>query len=357
MVAGAVLSFSLATAAQAQEPLMGLPSWYVGPFIGYAIPDGDRDAKGSPNLQLVVGKVFAEAVSIEAIIFANQFGADGAASADADLLGGGLDLALGVQDLGSPVFSIGAGAVQHDIGGTAKTETYGNLALGYYLPFTMAGELWRIEARYHAILADHPALPDEDIVEDVRLSVGVLFAFGREQYEPPQSLPPEPAPAPAAEPAPAPPPAAPAFTDEDSDGIGDVDDQCPRTAPNAKVDAHGCVIPESVVIGHADFGSNSASLTADGYELLRSVAAAMKANPKMKLEVGGHADASGDSRQNLRLSTARARAAHDFIVSLGIDHRRMTVKGYGDTQPLNDNSTLELRSYNRRVQFRRLDAP
>ena len=353
---------------------MGLPSWYVGPFIGYAIPDGDRDAKGSPNLQLVAGKVFAEAVSVEAIIFANQFGADGAASVDQDLLGGGLDLALGVPDFGSPVFSIGAGAVQHDIGGTSETQTFGNLALGYYLPVTLGGELWRIEARYHAILGEHTAAPGEDIVEDVRLSVGVLFGFGREQYEPPQSLPAPPPPAPAqSEPAPAPvapvpapvpeptpepaPPAAPAFADEDGDGIGDADDQCPRTAANAKVDAHGCVIPETVVIGHADFGSNSASLTADGYELLRSVAAAMKANPKMKLEVGGHADASGDSRQNLRLSTARARAAHDFIVSLGIDHRRMTVKGYGDTQPLNDNSTLELRSYNRRVQFRRLDQP
>lgn len=371
VLAGLALSLSAAGAACAQEPLMGLPSWYIGPFIGYAIPDGDRDARGSPNLQLVAGKVFAEAVSIEAIVFANQFGADGAASVDADLLGAGLDLALGVPDPGSPVFSIGAGAVQHDIGGTSKTETYGNLALGYYLPFTMGGELWRIEARYHAILTDHPAMPGEDIVEDVRLSIGVLFAFGREQYEPPpvraESAPApvagptaEPAPPVVVAPVPAPepePPAAPAFADEDGDGIGDADDRCPGTAANAEVDASGCVLLETVIVGHADFSSSSASLTADGYDLLRSVAAAMKASPTMKLEVGGHADASGDARSNLWLSAARARAAHDFIVSLGIDHRRMTVKGYGDSQPLNDNSTLELRSYNRRVQFRRLDTP
>ncbi len=103
------------------------------------------------------------------------------------------------------------------------------------------------------------------------------------------------------------------------------------------------------------FGSSSASLTSRGYERLRAVAAAMQADPAMKLEVGGYADASGDAQSNLTLSGERARAAHDFIVSLGIDHRRMTVKGYGDSQPLNDNSTLELRSYNRRVQFRRLD--
>jgi OOP family OmpA-OmpF porin len=103
------------------------------------------------------------------------------------------------------------------------------------------------------------------------------------------------------------------------------------------------------------FGSSSASLTSRGYERLRAVAAMMQADPAIKLEVGGYADASGDARSNLTLSVARARAAHDFIASLGIDPLRMTVKGYGDSQPLNDNSTLELRSFNRRVQFRRLD--
>ncbi len=352
VLAGLALSLVVASPALAQDEPLELPGWYVGPFLGYAIPDADRNAKSGLNLQLIAGKVLAESVAIEAVIFSNQFGADGAASADADLLGAGVDIALGTPDLGYPVFSLGAGAVQHDIGGVSKTETYGNLALGYYLPFTFSGELWRIEARYHAILTDHPAMPAEDVIEDVRLSLGVLFAFGREQPPPARERTPEPPPQPA-EPA----PAAVALVDEDSDGVADADDRCPRTIANAEVDAKGCVLPEKVVLGQVDFGSNSSSMTADGYALLRSVAAAMQASPAMKLEVGGHADASGDQQANLRLSTARARAAHDFIVSLGIDQRRLTVKGYGDSQPLNDNSTLELRAYNRRVQFRRLDQP
>ncbi len=356
--AGLALSLAVAGPALGQGEPLELPSWYVGPFLGYAIPDADRNAKSSVNLQLIAGKMLAESVALEAVIFSNQFGADGAASADADLLGGGVDLALGTPDFGYPVFSLGAGAVQHDIGGESRTEPYGNLALGYYLPLTLGGELWRIEARYHAILTDHPAMPAEDVVEDVRLSLGVLFTFGRGQ--PPPAREPQPdsePPPPPAEPVPAAEPATPEFVDEDGDGVPDGDDRCPRTIANARVDEKGCVLPEHVVLGQVDFGSSSTSLTADGYELLRSVAAAMKANPQMKLEVGGHADASGDQRANLRLSTARARAAHDFIVSLGVDQRRMTVKGYGDSQPLNDNSTLELRAYNRRVQFRRLDQP
>ena len=103
------------------------------------------------------------------------------------------------------------------------------------------------------------------------------------------------------------------------------------------------------------FGSSSASLTGTGYQRLRAVAAAMKADPSMRLELGGHADASGDSRSNAVLAAERARAARDFLVGLGIDGGRLSVTDFGDRQPLNDNSTLELRAWNRRVQFRRLD--
>jgi outer membrane protein OmpA-like peptidoglycan-associated protein len=103
------------------------------------------------------------------------------------------------------------------------------------------------------------------------------------------------------------------------------------------------------------FGSSSASLTSRGYERLHAVAAAMQVDPAMKLEIGGYADASGDAQSNLTLSAARARAARDFLVGVGVDGGRLTVKGYGQAQALNDNSTQELRSYNRRVQFRRLD--
>lgn len=105
------------------------------------------------------------------------------------------------------------------------------------------------------------------------------------------------------------------------------------------------------------FGSSSSSLTSKGYERLRAAAAALKADPQLRLEVGGYADASGDEESNLRLSGERAKAARDFLVGLGVDRERLTVKAYGDSDPLNDNATLERRSYNRRVHLRRLDTP
>jgi OOP family OmpA-OmpF porin len=105
----------------------------------------------------------------------------------------------------------------------------------------------------------------------------------------------------------------------------------------------------------AYFPSSSASLTADAYELLRGVAAAMQADPSLRLEIEGHADTSASATTNLPLSQQRAEAARDFLVSLGIAPQRLVAKGYGAYRPVNDNGTLEKRAWNRRVQFRRLD--
>jgi outer membrane protein OmpA-like peptidoglycan-associated protein len=106
----------------------------------------------------------------------------------------------------------------------------------------------------------------------------------------------------------------------------------------------------------AYFGSSSPSLTGDTYLLLRELAAEMQADPRMSVEVEGHSDMSGPAVKNLPLSQQRADAARDFLLSLGIAPERVVAKGYGESRPVNDNKTLERRAWNRRVQFRRLDA-
>ena len=107
--------------------------------------------------------------------------------------------------------------------------------------------------------------------------------------------------------------------------------------------------------GPVYFASSSSRLTADGYLQLRALGAALKAQPAMQLELAGHADASGSKVQNRDLARERAEVVREYLASMGIDSRRLIVKGYGDTQPVNDNSTLELRAYNRRVQFKRTE--
>ena len=117
------------------------------------------------------------------------------------------------------------------------------------------------------------------------------------------------------------------------------------------------MLPEDFTLRGVHFDSSSSQLTAYGYTLLRSLAASMKAQPGIRLEVGGHADKSGNKAANQRLSQERADVVREFLIDAGIAANRLTAKGYGDSQPVNDNSTLELRAFNRRVQFRRTDAP
>src|SRR5690349_18826364 len=127
-LAGLSLMLALVGPAHAQQDeLLPLPSWYVGPFAGYAIPDADRNAGSAPAFQLVAGKVLAESVAVEANVFSTKFSADTAGGPDTDLLGYGVDLALGTPDYGYPVFLLGAGQVQHDVGGVSKSEAFGNL--------------------------------------------------------------------------------------------------------------------------------------------------------------------------------------------------------------------------------------
>ncbi len=78
----------------------------------------------------------------------------------------------------------------------------------------------------------------------------------------------------------------------------------------------------------------------------------MKANPKVKIEIGGHTDNVGDKKSNLLLSTNRAKSVYDYLVANGIDATRMTYRGYGDSKPKVANDTPEHRQTNRRTEFK-----
>ena len=71
----------------------------------------------------------------------------------------------------------------------------------------------------------------------------------------------------------------------------------------------------------------------------------------MKIEICGHTDGHGSIDYNQRLSENRARAVVDYLVSHGIDVRRLSFKGYGKSRPIDTNTTEEGRAKNRRVEF------
>ena len=65
----------------------------------------------------------------------------------------------------------------------------------------------------------------------------------------------------------------------------------------------------------------------------------------------GHTDSTGNAAYNLALSTRRANAVKDYLVSKGIEKNRVYTEGKGLTQPVADNRTREGRAKNRRVEI------
>jgi outer membrane protein OmpA-like peptidoglycan-associated protein len=101
------------------------------------------------------------------------------------------------------------------------------------------------------------------------------------------------------------------------------------------------------------FDTDKATLKQESYDELGKLEAMMKQNANMKLEIAGHTDSFGSDAYNKKLSLARASAVRKFLTSKGIDVKRVTAAGYGDTRPLASNDDEdEGREINRRVEFK-----
>ncbi|WP_306641173.1 OmpA family protein [Sanyastnella coralliicola] len=105
---------------------------------------------------------------------------------------------------------------------------------------------------------------------------------------------------------------------------------------------------------------NKSEIRDDARRDLDRLVQIMNENPNMKIELSSHTDARGTDSYNLRLSDRRAKAAVNYLVSKGIDKKRMTAKGYGETKLLNDcgndvECTEREHQLNRRTEFKILD--
>ena len=141
--------------------------------------------------------------------------------------------------------------------------------------------------------------------------------------------------------------------DTDGDGIFDYVDKCPGTPKNTKVDKNGCppVGEELLILTGINFAFDSAKLDKPSETIIDRAVQNLKRNPKMTVLIEGHTDSIGPEDYNMGLSVRRARAVKDYMVSQGIAKERLSVKGFGESQPLVSNDTKEGRAQNRRVEF------
>ena len=143
--------------------------------------------------------------------------------------------------------------------------------------------------------------------------------------------------------------------DGDRDGVVDRLDQCPNSRAGAQVDIKGCEIKAEIKLPGVNFESNSDRLLPGAENVLRDAAATLRKNPTITVEVAGHTDSDGTAAYNESLSARRAETVHDYLVANGIAEDRMSVRGYGESQPIADNGTREGKAQNRRVVLRVID--
>ena len=103
------------------------------------------------------------------------------------------------------------------------------------------------------------------------------------------------------------------------------------------------------------FDANKTNINPTAAKALDRNGAILKEDPKLKVEIGGHTDYSGDEKANQKISEKRALSAKKYLQDkFNIAEDRMVIKAYGATKPIADNQTKEGRSKNRRVEFRAL---
>jgi outer membrane protein OmpA-like peptidoglycan-associated protein len=177
--------------------------------------------------------------------------------------------------------------------------------------------------------------------------------------------------------------------DEDADGVLDGLDRCPRTPAGANVNSSGCVQGQTnrqpaaappaappaaaptdtpapsprtpagqtgaaMVLENVTFGTGSARLQAGSYVELDSIAKVLTANPALRVEIGGHTDASTSPADDMHLSNLRAEAVRNYLVARGVPYQQVVARGYGGSQPRTPDTTPRGRAANRRIELRPL---
>lgn len=103
------------------------------------------------------------------------------------------------------------------------------------------------------------------------------------------------------------------------------------------------------------FDFDKSELKAEAYDELDEVTKLMRHNPAWQLELAGHTDDVGSDAYNLPLSEARARSVGTYIFMNGVEEERMSYQGFGNAKPLENDTTVEARTKNRRVEIRFLN--
>lgn len=160
----------------------------------------------------------------------------------------------------------------------------------------------------------------------------------------------------------------PVVTDADNDGVPDDKDLCPNTPASVKVDKDGCPIVLNdretelldkgrITERNIHFETAKWEILPESQPTLDEIGNILIQWPRLQIEIGGHTDWRGSDAYNQDLSEKRANAVLQYLMGKfpQITGAQFTAKGYGESQPVATNKTVEGMAQNRRVEFKVLN--
>jgi OOP family OmpA-OmpF porin len=104
--------------------------------------------------------------------------------------------------------------------------------------------------------------------------------------------------------------------------------------------------------GKINFEPGSATIDATTLNTLDKIAELLKTCGELQLEIQGHTDSQGREEMNLALSQSRAESVLNELRVRRVPTSLFSARGYGETQPIQDNGYEDGREANRRIEFR-----
>ncbi|PKK82499.1 MAG: hypothetical protein CVT49_13455 [candidate division Zixibacteria bacterium HGW-Zixibacteria-1] len=117
-----------------------------------------------------------------------------------------------------------------------------------------------------------------------------------------------------------------------------------------QLDETGKIVTHGILF---DVGSHK--IKGESYKTLKDIGELMQDDTNLRLSIEGHTDSDGADDYNMNLSQKRAESVRTYLINeYGITVDRLEAKGWGETKPIDGNTTAEGKANNRRVELVKL---
>ncbi len=127
-------------------------------------------------------------------------------------------------------------------------------------------------------------------------------------------------------------------SDTDGDGVLDDKDRCEATTEGVLIDVYGCEVPDEIHLPDIQFETNSDVMKPGAARVIEQASQILLKSPTLLVEVAGYTDDRGDAEYNRGLSERRAKTVRDYLMTLGVSADHLSARGYGEREPIADNS-------------------